>query len=204
GVWGDRALWSLRNDKHPLKANNVEIISLKSLTREHQPGVKQERCVILHELSHAVHLHLMTRFDADIKAAYRQALERGLYDQALNVYGKKVRPYARTNDKEYFAELSCAYLNKLDYFPFDRDDLKKHDPTGYKMMEATWGSRRQIDAAVKAESEKAAARKLAAAKKLQADKKTEEAIAALEKLIEYYPSSKATTEAKTLLGKLKN
>src|SRR5262245_55982273 len=119
GVWGDRALWSLRNDKHPLKANNVEIISLKSLTREHQPGVKQERCVILHELSHAVHLHLMTRFDADIKAAYRQALERGLYDQALNVYGKKVRPYARTNDKEYFAELSCAYLNKLDYFPFD-------------------------------------------------------------------------------------
>src|SRR5262249_5158910 len=56
GVWGNRAMWSLRNDKNPLKANNVEIISLKSLTREHQPNVKQDRCVILHELSHAVHL----------------------------------------------------------------------------------------------------------------------------------------------------
>jgi hypothetical protein len=144
----------------------------------------------------------MTKFDSDITAAYRQAMDRGLYDRAVNVYGKKIKPYARANDKEYFAELSCAYLNKLDYFPFNRDDLKRHDPAGYKLMELTWGSPKQIATAVRIESEKAAARKLAAAKKMQTEKKTEEAAAALVKLVEYYPNSKVTAEAKALLEKL--
>jgi hypothetical protein len=201
GVWGDRALWSLRNDKHPGKANNIEIISLKSLTREHQPGVKLERCVILHELSHAVHLHIYKPNNPYIKAAYTQAMERKLYDEAEDVYGKKRRPYARVSEKEYFAELSCAYLNKLHYYPFNSDDLKKHDPMGYKMMEATWGTHKQIDASVKIENEKAASRRLEKAKGMRQNKKTEEARAALGKLIEFYPTSKAATEAKALQEK---
>jgi hypothetical protein len=201
GVWGNRAMWSLQNDKHPGKANNVEIISLKKLTREHQPGVKLERCVILHELSHAVHLQLFGPNNPNIKAAYTQAMERKLYDEAEDVYGKKRKPYARTNEKEYFAELSCAYLNKLHYYPFDRNDLKKHDPTGYKMMEATWGTHKQIDANVKIENEKAAGRRLEKAKGLHQNKKPEEAKAALDKLIEFYPTSKAATEAKALQEK---
>ncbi|HMF14427.1 MAG TPA: hypothetical protein VKE94_19055 [Gemmataceae bacterium] len=203
GVWGNRAMWSLSNDKHPLKANNVEIISLKSLAKEHQPGVKLERCVILHELSHAVHLQLFGPENPHVKAAYRQAMERKLYDEAEDVYGKKRKPYARVNDREYFAELSCAYLNKLHYFPFNREDLKKHDPTGYEMMKATWGTPKQIDAAVKIEAEKAATKRLDKAKRLQTDKKTEEACTTLEKLLEFYPQSKAAAEAKPLLEKLK-
>ena len=201
GVWGNRAMWSLQNDKHPGKANNIEIISLKSLTREHQPGVKLERCVILHELSHAVHLQMFGQTNPNIKAAYTQAMERKLYDQAEDVYGKKVKPYARANDKEYFAELSCAYLNKLHYFPFNRDDLKKHDPTGYKMMEATWGTHKQIDSLVKIENEKAASKRLDKAKGLHQNKKTDDALAALDKLLEFYPTSKAATEAKALQEK---
>jgi hypothetical protein len=204
GVWGNRAMWSLDANKNPLKANNVEIISLKSLTREHQPGVKHERCVILHELAHAVHLHLFGSDNPHIKAAYKQAMDRKLYDEAENVNGRKIKPYARTNEKEYFAELSCAYLNKLTYFPFNRDDLKKHDPTGYKMMEATWGTPKQIDAALKTENEKVATKKLAAAKNKQSDGKKAEAITALEKIIEYYPNTRAAAEAKPLLEKLKN
>jgi hypothetical protein len=204
GVWGNRAMWSLSNDKHPLKANNIEIISLKSLTKEHQPGIKLERCVILHELSHAVHLQLFGPDNPHVKAAYRQAMERKLYDEAEDVYGKKRKPYARVNDREYFAELSCAYLNKLHYFPFNREDLKKHDPTGYKMMEATWGTPKQIDAAVKVEVENAATRRLDKAKRLQAEKKPEEACTTLERLLEFYPGSKAAAEAKPLLEKLKS
>jgi len=201
GVWGNAAMWSLRNDKHPGKANNIEIISLKSLAREHQPGVKLERCVILHELSHAVHLQLFGPNNPTIRAAYTQAMERKLYDQAEDVYGKKVKPYARANEKEYFAELSCAYLNKLHYFPFTRDDLKKHDLTGYKMMEATWGTHKQIDALVKIENDKAAAKRLDKAKGLYQNKRTEEAVVAVEKLLEYYPTSKVATEAKALREK---
>lgn len=201
GVWGNRGMWSLQNDKHPGKANNIEIISLKNLTREHQPGVKLERCVILHELSHAVHLQLFGPNNPTIHAAYKQAMERKLYDETTDVYGKKRQPYARTNEREYFAELSCAYLNKLHYYPFNRDDLKKHDQTGYKMMEATWGTHKQIDALVKIENDKAAARRLDKAKGLHQNKETEEAVAALAKLLEYYPTSKAATEAKALREK---
>jgi hypothetical protein len=204
GVWGSGALWSLRQGKHPGKANNIEIISLRALTREHQPGIKLERCVILHEMSHAVHLQLFGSDNSHIKAAYRQAMDRKLYDEAEDVYGKKIKPYARANEKEYFAELSCAYLNKLHYFPFNRQDLKKHDPAGYKMMEATWGTPKQIDALVKVENEKAATKRLERAKRLQVDKKTDEACTTLEKLLEYYPQSKAAAEAKPLLEKLKD
>jgi hypothetical protein len=202
GVLGNRALWSLQTGAHPGKANNVEIISLKKLTREHQPGVKLERCVILHELSHAVHSQLFGQNNPTIKAAYKQAMERKLYDEAEDVYGRKIKPYARTNDHEYFAELSCAYLNRLHYYPFNRDDLKKHDLTGFKMMEATWGTHKQIDASVKIENEKAASRRLEKAKGLQQNKRTEEARAALEKLREFYPASKAAGEAKALLDKM--
>jgi hypothetical protein len=212
GVMGNVALWSLQKGAPPGKANNVEIISLKKLTGEHQPDVKFERCVILHELSHAVHSQLFGPNNATIKAAYKQAMDRKLYDEAEDVYGRRMKPaYAATNDHEYFAELSCAYLNKLHYFPtagnqkkhepFTAPDLKKHDPTGYKMMEATWGTHKQIDAGVKIENEKAATRRLDKAKGLQQSKKTEEALAALGRLIEYYPTSKAATEAKTLQEK---
>ncbi len=217
GVWGNAPLWALTKGKHPWKANNIEIINMKSLTAEHQPGVKFERCVILHELSHAVHLQLFGPENPHIKAAYQQAMNRGLYDEATDVYGRKIKkPYASVNEKEYFAELSCAYLNKLHYFPnmrddlkkhdpavYTRDDLKKHDPAGYKMMELTWGTPKQIDAALKAEGERVATRRIAAAKKLQVEGKTEEARATLQKLVEHYPSAMATAEAKRLLEKWK-
>jgi len=204
GVWGNRAMWSLREGKHPLKANNVEIINMRKLTREHQPSVKFERCVLLHELSHAVHTHIFGSNNRDIKAAYQQAMERGLYDESKDVYGKTVKPYASTNEHEYFAELSCAYLNKLHYFPNTREDLKKHDPTGYKMMELTWGKPKQIEAALKVEVEKASSKRLDAARKLQTNGKKAEAVVALQKLLDYYPNTKAAAEAKPLLEKLKD
>jgi hypothetical protein len=47
-----------------------------------------------------------------------------------------------TNYKEYFAELTEAYFGKNDFFPFERADLKKYDPTGYKLMQDVWGQPR--------------------------------------------------------------
>src|SRR5262249_18427509 len=64
------------------------------------------------------------------KATYKQAMERKLYDPAT---------YVATNEHEYFAELSCCYLKKLDYYPRTRDELKKRDPKGYDLMHKVWG-----------------------------------------------------------------
>jgi hypothetical protein len=89
-----------------------------------------------------------------------------------------VKPYAATNDHEYFAELTCCYMDKLHYFPFTRDDLKTHDPNGYKLMEAVWGKADKLDAQIKTENAKAADARVQKAKNLLAEKKKDEPPAA--------------------------
>ena len=120
----------LLDRSNPVKSNAVTILSLRSLTAEHQPATDSGRCVTLHELAHAFHYHVVGENNQQVKDTYKQAMERKLYDRAL---------YVATNEHEYFAELTCCYLEKLDYFPRTRDELKKHDPKGYDLMEKTWG-----------------------------------------------------------------
>ena len=119
----------LLDEDSPLKANSITILSLYSLTMEHQPKTDSGRCVTLHELAHAYH-HLVVGDNPAVKTAFVQAKERKLYDPEL---------YAATNEKEYFAELTCAYFDRLDYLPRNRAELKKHDPKGYDLMYKLWG-----------------------------------------------------------------
>jgi hypothetical protein len=44
-----------------------------------------------------------------------------------------------TNAMEYFAEATEAYFARNDFYPFDRDELKKHDPEMYALVEKLWG-----------------------------------------------------------------
>lgn len=68
----------------------------------------------------------------------QHAMRRGLYEQVEYVRGGKQKAYATTNVQEYFAELSEAYLGRNDFYPFNREELARHDPVGYKMMEGAW------------------------------------------------------------------
>lgn len=197
---GGAVLWKLADNKNPLKANCIEVIDMKSITAEHQPGIKLERCVMLHELAHAVHGHIFGDKNVVIESTYRQAMTRHLYDKAKDVYGRELPPYARVSGHEYFAELSCAYLNKLHYFPFNRADLKKHDPEGYKLMTKVWGTPRQLMAGGRANAEKAATKKLAAARQLRAKSKTDEAHRMLVSLVTNYPDTKAAVTARKMLA----
>ena len=193
--------WSLSNKKHPGKANNAEVIDMKSLTKEHQPEQKSERCVLLHEFAHAVHFHIVGSNNAIVMQTYNLAMGRKLYDTAKDVNGRTIKPYASANDHEYFAELTCCYINKLHYFPNTRDDLKSHDKDGYAMMEKVWGKADKLDATIKAEHEKAAMDRLAKAKGLALNQKKPDAIVALKKLIDYFPKTPSAKEAKVLLEK---
>jgi tetratricopeptide (TPR) repeat protein len=200
GVYGDLVQWSLGRNKHPGKANNIEVINMKALTREHQPGVKLERCVLLHEMAHAVHHQLVGMNNPAVINAFRVAQQRGLYAEAKDVYGRTIRPtYAATNHREYFAELTCLYLDKLHYYPFDREEFKKYDPLGYKLMEQVYGSRKTIDAALRAKQEKEAAPRWSRAQTLYQVGKKQEAIDILEKLVEQYPDTKTAESARKLL-----
>ena len=201
GVSGDVKVWALDRGKPAGKANNIEVASMRALATEHQPGVAAERCVLLHEMAHAVHFKVFGADHPGIKHAYRQAMERGLYERAVDAAGRTVKPYAATNEYEYFAELSCAFLDRLHYHPFTRDDLRGHDPVGYQLMEKVWGPARRLDDRVKLDAERVAADRLGRARRLQAAGRNEEARGALAKLVEDFPRTQAAADARRLLAR---
>lgn len=116
--------------KKEVKGKSVTILRLRSLALEHQPDTDSGRCVTLHELAHAFHHFTVGDENPLVKNTYKQAMERKLYDPKL---------YVATNEHEYFAELTCAYLDRMDAYPRNREELKKHDPKAFEMMEKLWG-----------------------------------------------------------------
>jgi hypothetical protein len=203
GVFGDQVLWGLRRGKHPLKANNVEILTMRKFMEEYQKTGVPQRCVLLHEMSHAVHTHALGYDNATIRSAYAQAMERRLYSESKDWLGRKIIPYAQTNAREYFAELSCAYLSRLNYYPHDRQDLMQYDPVGYRLMELSWGTPKQLEAAFKADSERLAAAALKKARRLIGNNKEKQAEKILVHLLEKHPDTKVASDAKGLLEILK-
>lgn len=56
-----------------------------------------------------------------------------------------MKAYAATNRMEYFAELSAAFLGGVDgkeeynkWFPFNRKQIKEHDPRAYDLLCRVW------------------------------------------------------------------
>lgn len=128
--------WLRDNGYNPEKAGGVEIANARNFvawSRSAQPWAA------FHELAHAYHFRVLGAGDAAVLDAYRGAMTGHLYDSVAYVLGGRRRAYAAVNAKEYFAELSEAYLGRNDFFPFDRAELKAHDPAGFRLMERVWG-----------------------------------------------------------------
>lgn len=95
--------------------------------------------MVLHELAHAYHDRVLGSDNADVLAAYQNALTSKKYESVDYNLGGKKRAYALNNADEYFAELTEAYLVENDYFPFNKSQLKDFDPIGYALMQKAWG-----------------------------------------------------------------
>ncbi|PSB35174.1 hypothetical protein C7B82_01435 [Stenomitos frigidus ULC18] len=136
------AEWLRQNGYNPEKAGCVEVANTRNFvlwSRTAQPWM------LLHELAHAYHHHILGDGHAGIEAAYKHAVDRKLYESVAYIQGGKKQAYALTNSKEYFAELSESYFGKNDFYPFTRAELKRHDPVGYHLMEQAWGNPRGTD-----------------------------------------------------------
>jgi hypothetical protein len=133
----ESAGWLRQNGYNPDKAGCVEIgniVRFVRWSRQDQPWM------LFHELAHSYLFRAPRDERARVHDAYQHAMNAKLYDAVAYIHGGKPRKaYAAENEKEYFAELSEAYFGKNDYFPFTRDDLAKHDPTGFKLMQDLWG-----------------------------------------------------------------
>jgi len=112
----------------------------------------------LNELAHAYHGRVLAQGfgNADIKGAFEKAKEEGLYDRVEQRFGDggsaNVRAYAMTNPMECFAECSEAFFSTNDFFPFTREQLRKHDPDMFALLNTLWGETLNSSAAEKSES----------------------------------------------------
>lgn len=104
--------------------------------------------VLIHELSHAYHNHMLPDgYDnKEIRQCYKKAMKDGLYDcVAVKGSKRKTKAYASSNEMEYFAELSAAFLGGFvgdeeynKWFPFNRKQVQEHDPRAYNLLCRLW------------------------------------------------------------------
>lgn len=133
--------WLIEHGYIEEKEKSVEITNMTnfiSWTNLNQPHI------LTHELAHGYMDKFLSEGEkAEVQRAYENAREKWLYKSVEYTPGGnmvKVRKeaYALTNELEYFAELSEAYLGRNDFYPYVRKDLEKYDPKGYELMKNTW------------------------------------------------------------------
>jgi dipeptidyl-peptidase 4 len=136
--------WLRKNGRDPAMAKAVEFTCVNTFEEE----VNRMPWFVLHELAHGYHdRELPKGFDnPEVAAAFVRAKESGKYDKVERHFGNG-RPntvekaYAMTTPMEYFAESTEAYFGRNDFFPFTREELKKHDAEMEKLLDKLWGTK---------------------------------------------------------------
>tara|TARA_R110000772_G_C13254313_1_gene434804 strand:- start:330 stop:1283 length:954 start_codon:yes stop_codon:yes gene_type:complete len=131
--------WLIDNGYIEEKWKSIEISNITNFinwTELNQPFM------VMHEFAHAYHDRVLGFSYAPIIQSYNNAMQNNLYDSVLYHAGNGIyyyrEAYATTNNKEYFAELTEAYLGENDFFPFIREELELHDPIGYDLVLSIW------------------------------------------------------------------
>lgn len=102
-------------------------------------NINEQPWVILHELAHAYHDQVLGFDEPRILEAYERFKNSGHGDAALLYDGKRVRHYALTDHKEFFAEMTEAYFGMNDFFPFNRAELMTAEPEIFQLLQTIWG-----------------------------------------------------------------
>jgi hypothetical protein len=132
--------WLIQNGYIPEKVFQLEISNIRAYI---QVRNQNQPLVVMHEMAHGYHERLSDDTKKLIKDTYENALQNNLY-QSVNyshgdgTYDYNVTAYASTDEYEYFAEITTAYFGSCMFFPFNKKDLKKYDPAGYKLVKAIW------------------------------------------------------------------
>lgn len=128
--------WLRANRFNPEKAGSVEIAN----SRRFLEWTRDQPWMLLHELAHGYHHRFLGGYDnPEIAAAWKAAVDAGLYDEVLHCRGSRRPAYAKNNPQEYFAELSEAWFGVNDFYPFVRAEVMEHDPRGAELLRRLWG-----------------------------------------------------------------
>ena len=132
--------WLANNDYIPEKINSIEVSNVNNFlnfTQLNSPNM------LLHELAHLYHFTKLTVHFSPIYENYLRARDSGIYNAVSyhvgngNYLDNQQSP-AVSDQTNYLAELTEAYFGMNDYFPFNRDELRTHDPEGFALMELVW------------------------------------------------------------------
>ena len=131
--------WLVENGRDPAMTKAVEITNVSKFPFEN----RRMPYVLLHELAHGYHDRVLPDGykNREIKAAYERARDSGSYDKVPRFNGNKTvtdKAYGMSSPMEYFAESTEAYFGKNDFFPFDRKELREHDPAMHDLVKKLW------------------------------------------------------------------
>ncbi len=126
--------WLAGHGYNPDKAKCVEIGN----ARKFITWSRTHPAMILHELSHAYHDQVLGFTNERITETFARAKASGSYESVGHADGKTKRAYALNDPQEYFAEATEAFFGTNDFYPFTRDELKRHDPTLFELLDELW------------------------------------------------------------------
>lgn len=132
--------WLKENKRNPKMARSVEFTNIRIFEQE----TKRMPNFALHELAHAYHDRFLRSGyeNPDVKAAFENANKEERYNDVEQRHGdgrsSRGKAYAMNNPMEYFAECSEAFFSTNDFYPFNRDELREHDPIMFKMLQKLW------------------------------------------------------------------
>lgn len=101
-------------------------------------SINEQPWVILHELAHAYHDQFLGFDEPRIIEAYEKYKKSGRGEKTLLFNGDRVKHYALTNHKEFFAEMTESYFGSNDFFPFNRAELKEIEPQILEVIKWAW------------------------------------------------------------------
>ena len=135
--------WLREHGRNPAMVKNVEFTNVRQFEKE----MNRMPNFVLHELAHAYHDRVLPDGfnNQEIKAAYERSKASNNYDRVERWFGNG-RPntfepaYALSSPQEYFAESTEAFFSRNDFFPFTRDELKRHDPEMHALVERLWNT----------------------------------------------------------------
>lgn len=133
--------WLRDNGRDPAMAKGIEFTNIRIFQEE----TNRMPNFALHELAHAYHDRVLPKGfgNEDIQKAFARAKDSGAYDKVERHFGNGKpnsveKAYALTNPMEYFAETTEAYFARNDFYPFTRDELKRHDPAMFELLDKLW------------------------------------------------------------------
>ena len=133
--------WLVEHHRDPKMERGVEFTNILIFEEE----TRRMPNFALHELAHAYHHQFLAQgfSNPEVEKAYSNAKKQGDYERVEQRFAdgssKITKAYGMNNPAEYFAESSEAFFSTNDFYPFTRDELKRHDPEMEKLLRKLWG-----------------------------------------------------------------